>query len=228
MQSRNDIVKTLTFCYFLVAAFEIIAEYVIAKSFICALKPLITLILIVIYCLKSDEKSKLFILVLGLSLLTNILFIPNTPTSLFYALVVFSIHRILAIYLIFSLQKIKDFIPVVIATAPFLLIFFYLFMETPDIPEQSYYLLVIQNVLISLFAGISLSSYVLDDNKQNSILLISALLFVILQFSVFIEKYFLTNEYQELFRPLAMTFNSLAFFTFYKYVINAEKSAHND
>jgi hypothetical protein len=96
-------------------------------------------------------------------------------------------------------------------------------METPDIPEQSYYLLVIQNVLISLFAGISLSSYVMNDNKQNSILLISALLFVMLQFAVFIEKYFLTNEFQEFFRPLAMTLNTLAFFTFYKYVINAEK-----
>jgi hypothetical protein len=228
MQSRTNIVNTLTVCYFLIAFFEVIAEYVIAKPLIFALKPLITLTLIVIYCLKSKKVNKLFITVLGLSLLTNILFIPNTPQFLFYALIVFSIHRILAIYLIFSLQKIKDFVPLVIATAPFLLIFFYLFMETPDIPNESYYLLVIQNILISLFAGVSLSSYVMNDNKQNSILLISALLFVMLQFAVFIEKYFLTNEFQELFRPLAMTLNALAFFTFYKYVINAEKSAHNN
>ena len=130
--------------------------------------------------------------------------------------------------MIFRLQKPKDLIPLIIATGPFLLIFFYLFMETPDIPENSFMLLIIQNILISVFAGLSLSSYVMQDNKQNSILLISALLFVMLQFAVFIEKYFLTNEFQQLFRPLAMTLNTLAFFTLYKYVINAEQSANNN
>jgi hypothetical protein len=73
-----------------------------------------------------------------------------------------------------------------------------------------------------LFAGLSLACYVMQDNKQNSILLISALLFVMLQFTVFIEKYYLTDEYQYLFRPLAMSLNTLAFFSFYKYVVTAE------
>lgn len=155
------------------------------------------------------------------------LFIPNTPECLYYALIIFTAHRILVIYLIFVLQKIKDLIPVVIATIPFVLIFFYLFMETTEIPENSFYLLILQNILISLFAGVSLAGYVMNDNKQNSVLLISVLLFVMLQFTVFIEKYFLVNELQQLFRPLAMTFNTLAFFTFYKYIIIAEKSNHN-
>ena len=157
----------------------------------------------------------------------GILFIPNTPICLYYALIIFTIHRIVVIYLIFKLQKVKDFIPIIIATTPFLLIFFYLFMETNEIPANSFYLLILQNILISLFAGIALSSYVMNDNKQNSVLLISVLLFVMLQFSVFIEKYFLINEFQKLFRPLAMTFNTLAFFSLYKYVMIAEKSNHN-
>jgi len=228
MHNKENIVKGLTIGYFVIALLEIIAEYSITKSFICTLKPLITSLLIVIYCIKSVQRNYLFISVLLTSLLTNILFIPNTATSLFYALVVFSLHRILEIFMIFRLQKPKDLIPLIIATGPFLLIFFYLFVETPDIPENSFMLLIIQNILISVFAGLSLSSYVMQDNKQNSILLISALLFVMLQFAVFIEKYFLTNEFQQLFRPLAMTLNTLAFFTLYKYVINAEQSANNN
>ncbi|HOD09677.1 MAG TPA: hypothetical protein PKH91_02950, partial [Flavobacterium sp.] len=131
------------------------------------------------------------------------------------------------IYLIFKLNKIKDIVPIIIATAPFLIVFFYLFFETPYIPDDSFVLLILQNLLISLFAGISLSSYVMNDNKQNSILLISALLFVMLQFVIFIEKYYLKNEYQEVLRPLAMTLNALAFFSFYKYVIEAEKLNNN-
>ncbi len=227
MQKKETIIKSLTICYFVIAFLEVIAEYMVNRPIICALKPIIPLVLIVLYYIESDNKNILFIVAILLSLITNILFIPNTPTYLFYGVLVFTLHRIFIIYLIFLFQKIKDFIPLIIATAPFLLIFFYLFSETPEIPANSVYILIFQNLLISLFAGIALSSYFMNDNKQNSVLLISALLFVMLQFVVFVEKYFLVNEFEELFRPLAMTLNALAFFAFYKYVVIAEKSNNN-
>lgn len=228
MQKKENIVKLLTVCYFVIAFFEVIAEYFVDKPLICVLKPVIPLFLIVIYCIESDKKNTLFISALFLSLITNVLFIPNTPTYLFYGLLVFTIHRIIVIYLIFSHQKLNDVIPLIIATTPFLLIFFYLFLETSELPQNSIYLIIFQNLLISMFAGIALSSYFINDNKQNSVLLISALLFVILQLVVFIEKYFLVDEFVEMFRPLAMTFNALAFFTFYKYIIIAEKKSNNN
>ena len=227
MQKKETIIKSLTICYFVIAFLEVIAEYMVNRPIICALKPIIPLVLIVLYYIESDNKNILFIVAILLSLITNILFIPNTPTYLFYGVLVFTLHRIFIIYLIFLFQKIKDFIPLIIATAPFLLIFFYLFSETPEIPANSIYILIFQNLLISLFAGIALSSYFMNDNKQNSVLLISALLFVMLQFVVFVEKYFLVNEFEELFRPLAMSLNALAFFAFYKYVVIAEKSNNN-
>ncbi|WP_293893161.1 lysoplasmalogenase family protein [Flavobacterium sp.] len=228
MQKKVTHIKKLTICYFLIAFFEVIAEYFGNRPLICVLKPVIPLFLIVIYSIESDKKNPLFIVALFLSLITNILFIPNTPNYLFYGLLVFTIHRVIVIYLIFSLQRINDSIPLIIATTPFLLIFFYLFIETVEIPQNSIYLIIFQNLLISMFAGIALSSYFMNDNKQNSILLISALLFVMLQFVIFVEKYFLTNEFEELFRPLAMTFNALAFFSFYKYIIVAEKKSNNN
>jgi hypothetical protein len=227
MLKKDNILKSLTLGYFIIAFFEVISEYLAYTPFICSLKPLIPLLLTGIYIINSEKKNPVFVIVLLLSMVVNILFIPNTPICLYYALIIFTIHRIVVIYLIFKLQKVKDFIPIIIATTPFLLIFFYLFMETNEIPANSFYLLILQNILISLFAGIALSSYVMNDNKQNSVLLISVLLFVMLQFSVFIEKYFLINEFQKLFRPLAMTFNTLAFFSLYKYVMIAEKSNHN-
>ncbi len=226
MQKEN-IIKWLTVCYFAIAFFEVIAEYFVNRPLICILKPVIPLFLIVIYSIESNKKNVLFIVALLLSLITNILFIPNTPTYLFYGLLIFTVHRIIVIYLIFSLQKVNDSIPLIIATTPFLLIFFYLFLETVEIPPNSIYLIIFQNLLISMFAGIALSSYFMNDNKQNSVLLISALIFVMLQLVVFVEKYYLINEFEELFRPIAMAFNALAFFSFYKYVIVAEKS-HND
>ena len=227
MKKNDTIVKSLTICYFAIAFFEVLAEYFVNRPLICALKPIIPLVLILIYWIESDKKNLLFIVALLLSLITNILFIPNTTNYLFYGVLIFTIHRIIVIYLIFSFQKVNDFIPLIIATTPFLLIFFYLFIETVEIPQNSIYMIIFQNLLISLFAGIALSSYFMNDNKQNSVLLISALLFVMLQFVVFVEKYFLVNEFEELFRPSAMTFNCLAFYSFYKYVIISEKSNNN-
>lgn len=227
MLKKENILNSLTICYFVIAFIEVLSEYLVSNPVICVLKPALPVFLIILYYIESDRKSVVFTLALLLSSLTNILFIPNTASCLFYAVLVFTIHRILVLYLIFLHQKLKDYIPIIIATAPFLLIFFYLFSETLEIPENSFYILVFQNILISLFAGIALSSYVMNDNKQNSILLISALLFVMLQFVVFIEKYFLINEFEQLFRPLAMALNALAFFSFYKYIVTAEKSHHN-
>ena len=227
MVNKVSILKWLTVSYFIIAFLEVLSEYLAYRPLICLFKPMIPLLLVIMYLINSSKKSWLVITVFLLSMLTNIVFISNTALDLYYALIIFTVHRILVIYLLFVLQKVKDFIPIIIATIPFLLIFFYLFVETNEIPENSFYLLILQNILISLFAGIALSSYVMDDNKQNSVLLISVLLFVMLQFTVFIEKYFLINEFQQLFRPLAMTFNSLAFFSFYKYIVIAEKSNHN-
>lgn len=227
MQNKKTILNSLIIGYFVIAFFEVLAEYIVQKPLICSLKPAMPLFLILIYCIDSEKRNLIFIFALLLSSLTNLLFIPDIPTFLFYGILVFTLHRIVSIYLIFSLQKVIDYIPIVIATSPFLLIFFYLFSETVEIPQNSFYIIIIQNILISLFAGIALSSYVMNDNKQNSILLISALLFVMLQFVVFVEKYFLTNEFEELFRPMAMTLNALAFFSFYKYVVTTEQSNNN-
>ncbi len=228
MQNKENIVKSLTVCYFIIAFFEVVAEYFVNRPLICILKPIIPLFLIIIYAIDSNKKNMIFITALALSIITNILFIPNTPDFLFYGLLVFTVHRVIVIYLIFSLQKVNDSIPLIIATAPFLLIFFYLFLETVEIPPNSIYLIIFQNLLISMFAGIALSSYFMNDNKQNSVLLISALLFVMLQFVVFVERYFLIDEYEQLLRPIAMTFNALAFFSFYKYVIVAEKKSNHN
>ena len=227
MSRKNTILKCFTFLFFLVFAIEVIAESFSYKPLILIFKPLIPLTLILMYIVESEKKNVVYIVLMFLSLLTNLLFIPNTFEALFYALVVFTMHRILVIFLIIRLNQIKDYIPVLIATAPFLIVFFYLYFETPELPESSLIILVLQNILISVFAGISLSDYVMNDNKQNSILLISAMLFVMLQFSIFIEKYYLNNEYSCILRPFSMSLNAMAFFTFYKYVLEAEKSNKN-
>ena len=224
MNNRKVLTKNLMYLFFMVFIIEVTAEYLVFKPLILIFKPLIPLVIIMMYMFESEIKSKIYVLIMFLSLVTNLLFIPNTDQALFYALLVFTLHRILLIIFILKMNKKTDFVPLIIATLPFLIVFSYLYFETPTFPENNSIILIVQNVLISIFAGISLSGYVMNDYKQNSILLISALLFVLLQFSVFIEKFYLENEYSQVLRPLSMSLNAMAFFSFYRYVIEAEKA----
>ena len=184
-------------------------------------------LLMVLYWFTSEKKNLVYFLAMSFSVITNILFIPNEQRMLFFGIITFMFHRIIVIYLIFKLLKLKDYIPVAIATIPFLLIFFYLLAISTEIPENSFILLVIQNILISIFGGIALSNYMMNDNKKNSWLLICGLLFVALQFIVFLEKYHLSDLSPGIFRPIAMGLNTFAFYTFYEFVIATEKSDNN-
>ncbi|WP_298118947.1 hypothetical protein [Flavobacterium sp.] len=220
---ENKIVKYLTIIYFFNAIIEVLAELYSCEFIIFISKPLIPILLMVLYFYTSKSKGKLFYLIMFFSLLTNLLFIPNTSDSLFYGVITYTIHRIFLLILIFKIVKIKDFIPLFIATIPLGFIFFYLFAAS-DIPENSYYLIFFHNLMAAFLGGVAISSYVMDDIKQNSFLLISVLLFLGLQLVIYIEKYYLVESHSYALRPLAMILNILAFYVFYRFVIISEKN----
>jgi hypothetical protein len=217
-------IRNLTVVYFAVGFIEVISEYFRCKPFLYVFKPLIPLLLMVLYFLNSNKKYSLYYFVLFFSVLTNILFIPDNKNALFLGIIVFSIHRILILIFIIRLLKIKDYFPLLLATIPTLLMFFYILSISEEMPKIEYYLLIIHNILISFLSGIALSNYIMQESYKTSWLLICVLFFVVLQFIVFIEKFYLNLL---IFRPLAMTLNVLAFYSFYKFVIITEKS-NND
>ncbi len=224
-QNRN--VNAVSTAYFTAAVIEIMAELFQHQVLILIFKPLMPVLLMVLYFLTSERRNILFFGALFFSVVTNLLFIPNSDQMLLYAVMAFLAHRVLAISLVLQLLKTKDFIPMFIGMVPFLLIFFYLLAITPEIPLYSFELLVVQNILISVLGGIALANYMIHDNRPNSWLLISSLLFVALQFIVFIEKYYLDDLSPLIFRPIAMGLNAFAFYTFYEFVLAHEKSDHN-
>lgn len=223
---RKYILTFLIVLYFFNGGIEVVAEYFHLNQLIYMTKPLIPLLLMVLYYLNSARKDSLFFIIMGLSMVTNLLFIPDNPQILFYGVIAYSVHRIFLLFFILKKIKIKHFIPLVVATLPLGFIFFYLFTAN-ELPDNTMYLILFHNILAAILGGIAISLYVMEDNKVNSLLLISTLLFLGLQLVIYIEKYYLTEVHSEWMRPLAMTINILAFFTFYKFVLAAE-STHND
>jgi hypothetical protein len=216
-------VNIILIIFFLNALIEVVAEQFSLINIIYIAKPLIPILLIILYWISSSVKNPLFFITLLLSVITNLLFIPNNERFLFYAIIIFTIHRIIMLFYIFKLQKVH-YTSFIITTIPLFLIFFYLFVESSYVPENTYFILIFQVFMISIFGGIALSSYIVDDNRQNSYLMICGLLFMGLQLVVFVEKIFLHEISIHSFRPLAMILNALAFYTFYKFVIEAEES----
>lgn len=221
-------VQLLTVLYFVVSLVEVIAEMFIYTPIIMVAKPAITLVLILIYLESSVLKNGIFVLAMVLSLITNLFFIPNTEQALFYGIIAFLLHRLLIIYIIITLVKTRDFVPTFIATIPFLLVFFYLFFITDEIPENSFLIIVISNLLISTLGGIAVSNYVMLDTKSSSVLLLAGLLLVLLQLVVFVERYYLTNLSPIILRPVSMGFHVFAFYALCQYIIVAEREQLND
>lgn len=222
LEIKNSTVKIITIMYFLNAVIEILAETFSFKIVILISKPLIPLLLMILYYYSSTKRNKLFFVILFLSLVTNLFFIPNSKEYLFYGLIAYTVHRILLLILIFKIVRIKDYVPFFLSTLPLGFIFFFL-ITSSDIPENSYYLIVFQSIMAAVLGGIAIASYSVNDSKQNSLLLISVILFLGLQLVVYIERYFLAEFNSFCLRPLAMTLNVCAFYIFYKFVTASEK-----
>lgn len=221
---ETSIEKFIIGMYFAVATIEVTAELFSYKPFLFVFKPLISIVLMVLYWNISNLRNPLFFVTILFSLITNVFFIYNTEAMLFLGLIAFFIHRLLMIYYIMKLTKLKDCIPLLIAMIPFMFFFFYLLSITSDLTMRSYGILIIQNILISIIAGITLSDYVMSNGKKESTwLFIFGLLSVTQYFIVFIEKYYLSDLSPISFRPLAMILNTTVYYAFYKYVIVTER-----
>ena len=126
-----------------------------------------------------------------------------------------------------KLIKIKDYIPLFIAMIPFLFIFFYLLSISSETTPRALYIVIFQNILISILAGIILSHYVMFYSKKATWLFIFGLLTVTQYFIVFLEKYYLAGVSPLIFRPIAMILNTGVYFSFYKFIVGNEKLNNN-
>jgi len=224
---ESNFEKLIIVLYFAVAAVEVTAELFSYKPVLFIFKPLISVLLMLLYWNSSKQRNLLFFLVIFFSLITNVFFIPNTEKALFIALIVFLVHRILTIFYLIKLTNTKDYIPLLIATIPFLFFFFYLLSVSGEMEESRYIVLMIQNILVSVLGGITISDYMMNYNRKNPWLLIFGILSVTLYFIVFIEKYYLSDLSPAIFRPLAMILNTAVYYTFYKFVIETERLNNN-
>ena len=219
--------KLIINLYFIFATIEVAAELVSCKPMLFVMKPLVLFVLIFLYWCKSSQRNLLFFIAILFLLITKMYAIQNTEEMLFLGIIAFFLHRIVMIYYIHKLIKLKDYIPVLLAMIPFLFFFFYLLSLASNLTPRNYYGLIIQSILMSILASMTVSHYIMNDQKKDVWLLIFGLLSVTQYFMVFIDKFYLLGLSPIVFRPLEAILTSSVCFTFYKFVITTELSDDN-
>lgn len=220
--STKKISLALTILYFVSAFMNVFSEFFSLPIALVLSKTMVSITLISLYYFSSKKKQLLFFIALLFSLFSKLFFISNDENFIFYGALLSFLNRILLIILIFKLLKVKDYIPFVLITIPLGFIFEYLFTSS-NIPEKAYYFFVFQNIIAAILGGIAISSYIMKDTKQHSLLLISVMLFLGMELVFFIEKFDTVYASSSILRIMIILLNVFGFYTFYRFLIESEK-----
>jgi len=211
--------------YYGITLLLVVAELYKASTLVLVFKPLLIPCLFLLYLISSNSKSTWYIISLMLALGSNIFFISTNQKWMLFGILFFLLYRIASIITIIKISKKIDWLPLSLATIPFLFIFSWMINIMIPLSNPSFYPSVLNAIFISIFCGMGLSHYILNDNKQNSWLLISTLLFTFLVFLFLFENFYLSNS---AFKPLSALVFSTAHFAFFKFMIEAENQTTID
>jgi hypothetical protein len=211
--------KISTILFFAITGLLVFAEYFRLKEIVIAIKPMLIPSIGVIYFLAAKKKCYWYIFALFFAFLSNVLLLFSNPTLLLLGIVAFLFYRIASIFSVIRNGDKILILPLILASIPFLFAFSYLIylMVSPDHP--TFYATVLNDIIISIFSGIGLSSYFMNDSKQNSWLLISTLLFAFLVLLFMLENFYISFH---IFKPLSALVFSVAHYAFLKFLIEAK------
>src|SRR3970282_602908 len=223
INKKTYLEKPLITLYFLTGLIEVINEVSLDNNIQYVIKPLLAVLISVLYWYSSTRRNSLFFINIVFLLIGRMYFISGEISMLFYALIAVFFHRIVEIYYTVKLIKLQDYIPSILASIPFLIFFLYLVSIPEGILIRSYVILIVQILSISLLSGIILSQYLSPFNKKNSWLFVFGLMSLMQTFVIFLEKFYLSGSNFISLSPMALLLNTMVCFSFYKFVLATER-----
>jgi hypothetical protein len=222
---REVKITSLTVVYFILAFLLSVAEYGKMTSLLFVLKPLLIPSLALLYITTTKNKSYWYLMALVFACISNVFLLFSDSKLLMYGIMAFLFYRIASIMTIIKKGDKIILLPLVLATVPFLFIFSYLIYVMVNPNNPNFYPTIVNDMIISIFCGLGLSAYVMNDSKQNSWLIISTLLFTLLVVLFMVENFYISNQ---VFKPLSALVFALAHYAFYKFVIESENQTTID
>lgn len=224
-ESNRVISQLFEIVFLSFSAVEIFAEFKNDMSLIVMTKPFLLPILMLIYFIKSKDKSLLYLLALFFNWLANIMFISSEIKILVMASICFLLHRMIIVFKLFKDEKQLSILPIVLGCVPFLFLFLSLInLVYENINGFQFYLIICHAVLMTLVGGFSLASFVVKNTISSKILLISSLFFGVNVFILGIKFYYIDFSF---LKPLSMIFFVLGHFVFCHFIILNENKNIN-
>jgi hypothetical protein len=217
---KNKHATVLLSFFFIFSLFEILAEYFGNKNGIWLSKPFIIPFLTAYYLKRSKKINSLFVIALIFSWIANVVFIQTAYDYIVCGVIFFIIYRIFLIYVIVSKVKMPSIIPLILGCIPFAFIYASVTLFTYTTVSESIYLFLSQGIFTIFLGGFSLGNYILQPNKQNSLLLISTLFMTFTQFLFLLKFYY---DADSILQAIAMLLFVLAQFLVTKYIFHTEK-----
>ena len=187
---KAESIKYLTSIYFFIALIEFISQYNNDHIVLYITKPLLMPLLIVIYCLKTKHKNKLFISSLLAAWIANLFFIWNSAIFVALGSVFFLVYRII----IFGIIKFPGIVRMLLGCIPFLLAFVF-FISNNDIGlQQSLYIFMRQGILMVIFGGFVMGNYIQRQSDSNFIMLLSTMFVTTAQFFFMLKKFNIQSD----------------------------------
>lgn len=224
MARDKKIEAFLTALFFIVSLVEIVAEYFEATFVVYLTKPMILLVLGILYWKTSPKANGIYMAALLFSWIANLFFISADFAYIFIGALLFGVHRILTIYIVIRHIKLPGIFPIVVGCVPFLFIYMYLVNLTHEDIKEGLSIFIVQCILISFLGGLSVGNYVLRSSRASTMLLMSTLFFAISQFIFVIRLYYAELN---IFQPMLMTLFVIGQYMFYKFLILAEDKKTN-
>lgn len=220
---ETTVEKALIAFYFLVGCIEVIFQIFLESHYQYAIKVIEVLILVALYWYSSTLRSPIYFVNMILLLIGRLFFISPEIKMIRYALIAVFFHRLIEVYYVAKLIKLKDYIPPILASIPFLMYFLYLVSIPESVLIESYIILIVNILLISALSGIILSQYLLIFNKKDIWLFVFGMMSLTQTFIIFIEKFYLADLELISLRPMALLLNTAVCFAFYKFVVASER-----
>ncbi|MBS7786721.1 hypothetical protein KIH23_05385 [Flavobacterium sp. CYK-55] len=213
---KSHIVSIL---FFWVTLVLIISEYNQWELALYIFKPILIPLILWQYLKTAKKVCYWYVIALVFAFLSNLFLLSYSSECVMLAIISFLFYRIATIITVIKVGSPVLLLPLVLATLPFIFIFSYLIyiIIPPDNPN--FYPSIINDLIISIFSGLGLSQYVMYDNKQNSWLIISTLLFTFLVVVFMIQHFYLSNI---VFQPVSALVFSLGHYAFYMFMKETE------
>jgi len=225
MLTKNTLntVNILILCYFIVVLAEIVSHLFVIRPGVLVAKISGPILLALVYRTSSVRANPFFYVLVILLLFTNILVFLNHQNFYALGMIISILQKVVMLFFVMRFTA-KKYGVALLAALPFIFSFYYLTSITDGFETVGGNSLFFESILVSFIGGIALAAYLKNDNRQHSWLMISALLFIGLQFVVFIEQYYFAFISFRLFSLITIVLCSFAFLAFYKFVNAAERN----